>query len=249
MSRSSDLVPRLAGVAAAPLLAVLAFACADGSAAQNETPPAPQAMEEKASYAIGFNLGRTLRNDQIPAAIEQILQGVRDGFAGAEPRCPEDEMNQAVNELRKQAETSLQARQAEAGAKNRADGEAFLASNKARSGVVTLPSGLQYEVLTTGTGSKPAATDVVRVHYHGTTIDGQVFDSSVERGEPAVFPLNRVIAGWTEGLQLMPVGSKWKLFVPSVLAYGSSAPPGAKFGPDSVLVFEVELLSIEERQR
>lgn len=240
----SRLASAVAAAVAAPLLAAT-LGCAGGSSAQSQTLPAPTTMIDRASYAIGFNLGRTLRTDQIAASIEQLAQGLRDGFADAEPKCTEDEMSAALQELQQQAETARQERQLEAGAKNRADGEAFLATNGSRPGVTTLPSGLQYEVITTGSGPKPAATDVVRVHYHGTTIDGQVFDSSVERGQPAVFPLNRVIAGWTEGLQLMSVGSKWKLFVPSALGYGSSAPPGAKFGPDSVLVFEVELLGIE----
>lgn len=248
MSSTTQLASRLIAVAAAPLLA-FSFACADGSSASqsSQTGAVPVSMEERASYAIGFNLGRTLHNDQIPAIVDQLVQGVRDGFAAAEPKCSEEDMDKALEALRQQAQAAMQARQAESGAKNRADGEAFLASNKGRPGVVTLPSGLQYEVITTGTGPKPKAEDVVRVHYQGTTIDGQVFDSSIERGQPAVFPLNRVIGGWTEGLQLMPVGSKWKLFVPSALAYGSSAPPGAKFGPDSVLIFEVELLGIEAK--
>jgi FKBP-type peptidyl-prolyl cis-trans isomerase len=238
-----------AALAAAPLLATT-FACADGSSAQGQTVAAvPTTMIERASYAIGFNLGRTLRNDQIEATIEQIVQGLRDGFDAAEPKCSEEDMAKAMTELQQQAQAAAQERQLAAGAKNRADGEAFLATNQGRAGVTTLPSGLQYEVITTGTGAKPSATDVVRVHYQGTTIDGQVFDSSYERGQPAVFPLNRVIGGWTEGLQLMNVGSKWKLFVPSELAYGSNAPPGAKFGPDSVLVFEVELLGIETPAR
>jgi FKBP-type peptidyl-prolyl cis-trans isomerase len=226
------------------LLVSATVSCADGSSAAQQA-PAPGTMEEKASYAIGFNLGRNLRNDQIDASIDQLAQGLRDGFGETEPKISEDDMAAAVQELQQKAEASRQQRQAEAGAKNRADGEAFLNANAEREGVETLPSGLQYEVLSTGDGPKPSSTDVVRVHYHGTTIDGQVFDSSVDRGEPAVFPLNRVIAGWTEGLQLMPVGSKWKLYVPSQLAYGSNPPPGAKFGPDSVLVFEVELLAIE----
>jgi FKBP-type peptidyl-prolyl cis-trans isomerase FklB len=132
---------------------------------------------------------------------------------------------------------------AEEGAKNQKAGEEFLAANKSKSGVVTLPSGLQYEIIKVGTGSKPAAEDQVKCHYHGTTIDGKVFDSSVERGEPAVFPVNRVIPGWTEALQLMPVGSKWKLFIPSALAYGEKG-AGADIKPNSTLIFEVELLEI-----
>jgi FKBP-type peptidyl-prolyl cis-trans isomerase len=239
---------RAASAAAAPMVIAVALACADGqSAAQDQAAATPATMEEKASYAIGFNLGRTLRNDEIPATIEQIAQGLRDGFAEAEPKITEADMAAAMKELQQQAQASAQERLTASGAKNREEGAAFLASNTDRAGVVTLPSGLQYEVLTTGTGPKPGPKDVVRVHYRGTTLDGLEFDSSYERGQPAVFPLDRVISGWTEGLQLMTVGSKWKLFVPSALAYGSSTPPGAKFGPDSVLVFEVELLAIENQ--
>jgi FKBP-type peptidyl-prolyl cis-trans isomerase len=247
-SRPRPRFSRAASAVAAPIVVAIALACADGeSAAQDQTASTPGTMEERASYAIGFNLGRTLRNDEIPAAIEQIAQGLRDGFAEAEPKITEADMGAAMQEMQQLAKAALQERQTAAGAKNREEGAAFLASNSDRAGVVTLPSGLQYEVLTTGTGPKPSPTDVVRVHYRGTTIDGLEFDSSHERGQPAVFPLERVISGWTEGLQLMTVGSKWKLFVPSALAYGSSAPPGAKFGPDSVLVFEIELLGIENK--
>jgi len=127
--------------------------------------------------------------------------------------------------------------------KNTKAGEEFLAANKNKAGVVTLPSGLQYEIIKTGTGPKPKAEEQVKCHYHGTTIDGKVFDSSVDRGEPAVFPVNRVIPGWTEALQLMPVGSKWKLYIPSALAYGEQG-AGQDIKPNSTLIFEVELLEI-----
>lgn len=127
--------------------------------------------------------------------------------------------------------------------KNIKAGEDFLAANKSKSGVITLPSGLQYEIITAGTGVKPQATDQVKCHYHGTTIEGKVFDSSVDRGEPAVFPVDKVIPGWTEALQLMPVGSKWKLYIPSALAYGEQG-AGQDIKPNSALIFEVELLEI-----
>jgi FKBP-type peptidyl-prolyl cis-trans isomerase len=129
------------------------------------------------------------------------------------------------------------------GEKNLKAGEEFLAANKNKAGVVTLPSGLQYEIIKAGTGAKPKAEDQVKCHYHGTTIDGKVFDSSVDRGEPAVFPVNRVIPGWTEALQLMPVGSKWKLYIPAALAYGDRG-PSQDIKPNSTLIFEVELLEI-----
>lgn len=129
------------------------------------------------------------------------------------------------------------------GSKTLQAGEEFLAANKTKSGVVTLPSGLQYEIIKVGTGAKPTTEDQVKCHYHGTTIDGKVFDSSVDRGEPAVFPVGGVIPGWTEALQLMPVGSKWKLYIPGALAYGERS-PSADIKPNSVLIFEVELLEI-----
>lgn len=129
------------------------------------------------------------------------------------------------------------------GSKNLKEGEDFLAANKAKPGVVTLPSGLQYEVITEGTGPKPTVSDQVKCHYHGTTIDGKVFDSSVERGEPMTFPVGQVIPGWTEALQLMPVGSKWKLYIPAALAYGERG-AGSDIKPNSALIFEVELLEI-----
>ena len=132
------------------------------------------------------------------------------------------------------------------GAKNLKTGEDFLAANASKSGVVTLPSGLQYEIITTGTGPKPTAEDQVKCHYHGTTIDGKVFDSSVDRGEPAVFPVGQVIPGWTEALQLMPVGSKWKLTIPAALAYGEKG-AGADIKPNSTLIFDVELLEIVKK--
>jgi len=132
------------------------------------------------------------------------------------------------------------------GSKNLKAGEEFLAANKSKAGVVTLPSGLQYEIIKVGTGPKPTAEDQVKCHYHGTTIEGKVFDSSVDRGEPATFPVNRVIPGWTEALQLMPVGSKWKLFIPANLAYGEKG-AGNDIKPNSTLIFEVELLEIVKK--
>lgn len=132
------------------------------------------------------------------------------------------------------------------GEKNLKDGEAFLAENAKKEGVVTLPSGLQYQIIKAGNGPKPAAEDEIKCHYHGTTIDGKVFDSSVDRGEPVAFPVNRVIPGWTEALQLMPVGSKWKLFIPAALAYGERG-AGGDIKPNSTLIFEVELLEIVKK--
>ncbi len=148
------------------------------------------------------------------------------------------------NEVRKQQQEKMQ----EAGAANKTEGEAFLAANKSKDGVVTLPSGLQYKILTAGTGPKPTASDSVVCNYRGTLINGTEFDSSYKRGQPATFGVGQVIKGWTEALQLMPVGSKWQLFIPSSLAYGERG-AGAEIGPNATLIFEVELLSIQDKTK
>lgn len=198
-----------------------------------------ESLEQKASYSIGFNIGTSLSKDQVGVDIEALMKGLRDGVAKANPALTQEEMQQAVTTLRQQV-------QAKAGADNKAKGEAFLAENAKRPEVKTTASGLQYEVLEEGSGPKPKATNTVTVNYEGTTIEGTVFDSSAQHGQPATFPLNRVIAGWTEGLQLMTVGSKYKFYIPADLAYGANAPPGAAFGPSATLIFEVELLNIED---
>ncbi len=167
-------------------------------------------------------------------------------WPAARQRLTEDQARAALmevqNEMRKKQQAEMQA----AGEANKKEGDAFLAANKAKEGVVTLPSGLQYKILTQGTGPKPTATDSVVCNYRGTLINGTEFDSSYKRGEPATFPVSGVIKGWTEALQLMPVGSKWQLFVPSDLAYGERS-PGPEIAPDSTLIFEVELLSIQNK--
>jgi FKBP-type peptidyl-prolyl cis-trans isomerase len=169
-----------------------------------------------------------------------LAQGITDAFAGLEPKLTEEQVTAAMQAF----QAAMEAKAAERNAKNKRDGEAYLVANKKKEGVVTLPSGLQYKVIKKGNGAKPKATDTVRTHYHGTLISGEVFDSSVERGEPATFAVGGVIRGWTEALQLMPVGSKWRLFVPAALAYGPQA-RGAAIGPNSTLIFEIELLAIE----
>ncbi|HPR61631.1 MAG TPA: FKBP-type peptidyl-prolyl cis-trans isomerase, partial [Prolixibacteraceae bacterium] len=153
-----------------------------------------------------------------------------------QPQISPQEANQVI-------ETYFKDRQANEGAKNASEGETFLAKNKLEDGVVELASGLQYKILAEGTGSKPSATDKVKCHYHGTLIDGTVFDSSVQRGTPAEFPVNGVIKGWVEALQMMPVGSKWRLFIPSHLAYGDQG-AGGSIGPKATLIFDVELIDI-----
>ena len=197
-------------------------------------------LEQKASYGIGRQMGDQLA--QAPFAgfsVEAALVGFGDALAGKELQVSVDHINEAFREI----QGRLEAEQAAKTKELAAAGEAYLAENARRDGVTVTDTGLQYEVLVQGTGAVPTATDTVRTHYHGTLIDGTVFDSSVQRGEPAEFPVGGVISGWTEALQLMPVGSKWRLHLPYQLAYGERGAGGA-IGPYSALVFEVELLDI-----
>lgn len=196
--------------------------------------------EARGSYGVGLQLGEQLAANPFEGMdISIVAEGLKDAFLGNEPALSQAEMEAAFGEIRKK----IEAEEAEKAKTMGAEGEAFLAENAKKDGVVVLESGLQYEVITQGDGAKPTASSTVSTHYHGTLINGQVFDSSVQRGQPAEFPVNRVIAGWTEALQLMNVGSKWRLFVPSNLAYGERGAGGA-IGPYATLIFEVELLDI-----
>ncbi len=192
---------------------------------------------EKISYALGLSLGNNLINSGISELdYAKLAKGIQDVLEQNQPELSYQEAQQVIN-------TFFEALQAKASEAAIATGENFLAENAKRPEVVTLPSGLQYEILTKGTGNIAKANDTVKVHYHGTLIDGNVFDSSVNRGEPATFGVTQVISGWVEALQLMPVGSKWKLFIPSDLAYGAQG-AGQAIGPHTTLIFEVELLDI-----
>jgi FKBP-type peptidyl-prolyl cis-trans isomerase FklB len=202
----------------------------------------PQSLEDRASYSIGLNLGRSLKTNDINANTDLIIKGLRDGLAG-QALLTDQEMQSTMQEFQQQVQAQQEAKQKVIGEKNKTEGEAFLAKNKARQGVKTTASGLQYEVLTEGTGPQPKATDTVTVNYRGTLMDGTEFDSSYERGQPATFVLNQVIPGWTEGVQLMKVGSKYKFYIPASLGYGERG-AGGVIGPNAPLVFEVELLSI-----
>jgi FKBP-type peptidyl-prolyl cis-trans isomerase FklB len=195
--------------------------------------------ETRVSYGIGRQLGGQLRDNPPPGvSLEAILVGLTDAFRGHASRVSEEELSASFKVIRDIMQAEAQAKaEAAAGA-----GLTFLADNAKREGITTLASGLQYEVLTAGEGAKPAADSNVRTHYHGTLIDGTVFDSSYDRGQPAEFPVNGVIAGWTEALQLMNAGSKWRLYVPSELAYGAQGV--GSIPPHSVLVFDVELLDV-----
>lgn len=198
---------------------------------------------DQASYGVGLNIGKSLAADKVELNVEAISAGIADALSEAEPRLDEETIQAAFQKVREEQQRIQQALNDEA----KKAGEDFLADNGKREGVTTLDSGLQYEVVSAGNGegAKPAATDVVSVHYHGTLSDGTVFDSSVERGTPAEFPVNRVIPGWTEALQLMSVGDKWKLYIPSELAYGPQS-PSPKIPANSALVFEVELLDVKK---
>ena len=193
-----------------------------------------------------MNLGASFKKQSVPVDPNILARGIKDALAGGKTALTEDQaratLMEVQTEMRKKQQEEMQA----AGEASKKEGAAFLAANKSKDGVVTLPSGLQYKILTQGTGPKPTASDSVVCNYRGTLINGTEFDSSYKRGEPATFPVNGVIKGWTEALQLMPVGSKWQLFVPSDLAYGERS-PAPEIGPDSTLIFEVELLSIQNK--
>ncbi len=197
-------------------------------------------QEQKTSYALGANIGENFKTTGIELIYDTFLQGVQDGMNGTN-KLSQNEMQAIFNQLQQE----LQKRQQAEVEVEKEKGRAFLAENGKKEGVVTTPSGLQYKVVTMGTGAKPTATDKVRVHYHGTTLDGEVFDSSVQRGETIAFPLNQVIKGWTEGLQLMPIGSKFIFYIPSDLAYGDRG-AGPSIKPGATLIFEVELFGIEQ---
>lgn len=217
---------------------------AKAPAAKDQSTTTLSTPKDKLSYAIGLNIGRSLQKDDIAVDPEIVAQGFQDVLSGGKTLLTDEEAKAAIvalqADLRKKQEESMKA----AGDVNKKQGDAFLAANKAKEGVVTLPSGLQYKIVTPGTGPKPAATDTVVCNYRGTLIDGTEFDSSYKRGQPATFPVGQVIPGWTEALQLMPVGSKWQLFIPADLAYGERS-PSPVIGVNSTLIFDIELLSIQ----
>lgn len=199
---------------------------------------------DKVSYALGLGIGRQL--SQMGAGelnIDDFAQAIKDVIAGEKLKVSDSEAQTIVQDFFKKQEEKQRAAAAEAGKAAREAGEKYLAENAKKEGVVTLPSGLQYKVLTEGNGKKPKATDKVKCHYEGMLIDGTLFDSSIQRGEPATFPLNGVIAGWTEGLQLMTEGSKYRLFIPYNLGYGERG-AGASIPPYAALVFDVELIEV-----
>lgn len=230
---------------------------ADKPAATTATPAAaPKAdaaaaafttVDQRVSYGLGYNMGSGLAREKVLTVDQEALKaGIADGLAGAKTRITETELRAAFTEIQQKASAAAAAlaeKQKADAPKQLAAGKEFLANNKTRAGVIVTNSGLQYEVLTKGTGPKPKETDMVQVHYHGTLIDGTVFDSSVDRGQPAEFQVTGVIQGWIEALQLMSVGDKWKLYVPSEIGYRDSA--RGNIPANSVLIFEVQLLAIK----
>lgn len=200
--------------------------------------------KDKVSYSIGADIGSTLKRQEIDVVPEALFRGLKDALSGGKTALTAEEMQSTMQTFQQEMMAKMQAKRAEAGAKNKEVSTKFLADNKGKEGVKTTESGLQYKVITLGKGDKPKASDTVVTNYRGTTIDGKEFDSSYKRNEPAEFPLSGVIPGWTEGLQLMPVGSKFQFYVPADLAYGDNAPP--EIGPAQTLIFDVELLSIKK---
>ena len=205
-------------------------------------------QKDKLSYALGMNLGSNLHKETVEVDPAIVLRGLKDGLASGKTLLTEDEARTTLTQLQTEVRSKQQEKMKVAGEMNKKEGVEFLAANKTKEGVVILPSGLQYKILTAGTGPKPTASDTVVCNYRGTLISGGEFDSSYKRGQPASFPVNGVIKGWTEALQLMPVGSKWQLFVPAELGYGDRG-AGADIGPGATLIFEVELLSIQGKDK
>jgi FKBP-type peptidyl-prolyl cis-trans isomerase FklB len=219
--------------------------------ASAQTNAALKTPVDSVSYSIGQEIASGLQKQGIEITGPALIQGMQDALNN-KSAIPPEQMQACLNALQQKMMAKQQemmdkqkAESAEAGEKAMKEGQAYLAANKKKKGVTTLPSGLQYEVIKEGAGKMPKATDNVSVHYKGTLTDGTVFDSSIDRGQPANFPVNGVIKGWVEALQLMKVGSKWRLVIPADLAYGANPPQGAPIPPNSVLVFEVELLAIQ----
>lgn len=225
----------------AALAMTILSACSQGQKARNAE---MKTTIDSVSYAIGADIGANLKRSKMDSLnVDLMAVGLQDGLDSA-LKLDAETLQAVMQSFMMKMQAERMAEEQKAGEDNRLAGEAFLAENGKRTGVVTTPSGLQYEVITMGTGPKPIESDRVKVHYTGTLINGEVFDSSVERGEPATFGVGQVIRGWVEGLQLMPTGSKWKLFIPSDLAYGPSGGPGGAIPGNSALIFEVELLEV-----
>jgi FKBP-type peptidyl-prolyl cis-trans isomerase len=228
------------------VITILAGATLAQNAPAPQDQPALKDQKEKLSYALGMDVARTLRRQSIEIDPALFNKGLNDTYSGGKLLLSDDEARALITDMQKDTRKKLEDTRAQAADTNKKAGDAFLAENKKAQGIVALPSGLQYKVLKAGEGKKPALDDIVVCQYRGTLIDGKEFDSSYKRNEPATFPVKGVIKGWTEALQLMPVGSKWQLFIPPDLAYGERG-AGAEIGPNSTLIFEVELVSIKDK--
>jgi FKBP-type peptidyl-prolyl cis-trans isomerase FklB len=204
----------------------------------------PKTKKEKISYSIGVNIGKNMKTQGIDLDQGLLTQGIKDGLNSSKTAMSDKDMEASMTAFQQEIMGKMQAKQKVDGEKNAKEGEAFLAANKKKEGVVTLSSGLQYKILKSGDGPKPTKDQTVKCHYRGTLIDGTEFDSSYKRGEPTEFPVGQVVKGWIEALQLMPVGSKWQLFIPSDLAYGPNG-AGQMIGPNATLIFDIELVSIK----
>jgi FKBP-type peptidyl-prolyl cis-trans isomerase FklB len=216
--------------------------------AQQPAGSAAQTQRQQVSYVIGRNIGNDLRRNEIDLDYQSLVAGIRDAITNAKPKWSDAELEAAMQQFQQQMQQKAAGRMQQAqqqGAANKQQAEQFLAQNKQQPGVQSLASGLQYKVLKEGNGASPTIDDTVRVHYRGTLLDGTEFDSSYARNEPIEFPVNGVIQGWTEALQKMKVGDKWQLYVPPALAYGETPHPDSGIPPNSLLVFEVELLGIQ----
>ncbi len=218
------------------------------TASKAGTPFTLKTQKEKSSYALGMSIGTGLHRQGVAVDAAVVARGLKDAMAGGKTLMTEDEMKTVLQQLRNDVTKEQDAKAKVAGEANKKEGETFLTANKSKEGVVALPSGLQYKILKEGTGPKPTSGDTVSCNYSGKLINGKEFDSSYKRGQPASFPVTGVIKGWTEALQLMPVGSKWQLFIPPDLAYGDRG-AGQDIGPGETLIFEVELLSIAEQKK
>ncbi len=216
-------------------LPVLSFA-ADNKEVKEE--------KDRISYSVGYQVGGDFKRQGVTLNPDLFVKGVQDAMSGTKPLMTQQEMNSTLVDLKKKIMTAQREEQKKSAEKNLVEGKKFLEGNARKEGVTTLPSGLQYKVIAKGTGASPKKTDSVTVHYKGTLIDGTEFDSSYKRGQPATFRVDGVIAGWTEALQKMKPGAKWLLFIPPNLAYGERG-AGSRIGPNSALVFEVELISVE----
>lgn len=200
--------------------------------------------KDKVSYSIGLNIGGNFKSQSVDINPDILIKGIKDALSGSKPLMTEKEIQETMTAFQKEITAKQAERTKSLAETNKKEGEAFLAANKGKEGVKTTSSGLQYKIIKDGNGQTPKATDTVTVNYSGTLIDGTEFDSSYKRGEPASFPVNGVIPGWTEALQMMKVGSKWQLFLPPAIAYGERG-QGRVIGPNAALIFEVELLSVK----